>query len=499
MTSLRLLCCLLAAGALPSQTVEGTVTSTTGTLLLGAEVALLQAGDRKEATEYHTTTDTTGSFRLQNVKEGLYVVQVQLEGYLPPNPGGPGNRPFPVTAGSPSKHIDLQMMPEGKVSGWVVDTEGSPVPGSKLVLAIPYGVRQETTAAADGSFAFDSVSPGMYSLLAVPPLASKPPDPVDGQDFAWLPTYLGGDSARIVVHSGSDLAAQKLKLLAGPVRRLRGVLLDPSGHSAPGVEIHAWLKEPAGKLHSTVSQADGSFAFSVTEGDWQLSASGLQQAASLSVLVARKDLDVTLQLSMSFSIHGVVRFDPPERSKMPTGILFVPENNTHMPVLGVVSADGIFTAAGLYPGVYTITMAPALPAPGYFLDSIHLGNREVLSRQVEILSGEIPVSIRFHAGGGAIRGTVKDCGSATILLLPQDPAMRRQGLVRSARCAEGDRFEIPSIRPGAYYVLALESGSAPLVPPHNLDQDYVNQSLRLNIENRGVEKIELQVTPQRRF
>jgi hypothetical protein len=77
--------------------------------------------------------------------------------------------------------------------------------------------------------------------------------------------------------------------------------------------------------------------------------------------------------------------------------------------------------------------------------------------------------------------------------------MRRQGLVRLARCTEGDRFEISSVRPGTYYLLALESGSAPLVPPHDLDQDYVNQSLRLNISNRGVEKVELQVTPQRWF
>jgi len=498
-TSFHLVCCLLAAAALPAQTVEGTVTSTTGTVLPGTEVTLMKAGGRNEVTEHHTTTDTTGSFRLQNVKEGLYVVQMQLEGYLSPNPGGPGNRPFPVTGGSPTKHIDIQMMPEGKVSGWVVDGEGSPVPGSKLVLAIPYGVRQETTAAGDGSFAFDSLRPGMYSLLAVPPDAWKPPDPVDGQAFAWLPTYLGGDSARLVLHSGSNLAAQKLKLLAGPVHRLRGVLLDPSGHTASGVKVEAWQKEHAREPRSTISLADGSFAFPVTEGEWQLSATASQQAASLSVPVARKDLDVELRLSMPFSLHGVVRFDPLEGAKMPVGILFTSENGTRVPSVGKVEANGAFTAIDLYPGVYNITMAPALPSPGYFLDSIRLGDREVLSREVEIVSGEIPVSIHFQAGGGSIRGTVKDCGAATILLLPREKAMRRQGLVRSARCTEGDRFEILSVRPGAYYLLALESGSPPLVPPYDLDQDYINQSLRLNIENRGNDKVELQVILQRWF
>jgi hypothetical protein len=179
--------------------------------------------------------------------------------------------------------------------------------------------------------------------------------------------------------------------------------------------------------------------------------------------------------------------------------LFTSESNAGLLALGKLEEGGKFTADGLYPGVYSITMAPPIPAPGYFLDAIRVGDRETLARDVEIISEATPISILFKAGGGTVQGSVQDCGDATILLLPQEQSMRRQGVVRLARCAEGGRFEIPWVRPGDYYIFALTSGNPALIPPYELDRDYLNQAVTLTVASNSAAEVDLKVIPSRWF
>jgi hypothetical protein len=40
-------------------------------------------------------------------------------------------------------------------------------------------------------------------------------------------------------------------------------------------------------------------------------------------------------------------------------------------------------------------------------------------------------------------------------LIPQDPALRRDGFVRLTSCGQNGRFEITAVRPGEYYGLAI--------------------------------------------
>jgi hypothetical protein len=504
-----LICLFLFRSALLAQTVEGMVVSTGGAVLAGVGVTLAKAGSHSEATAYSAATDASGAFRLRDVKDGVYVVDLQLAGFLSPYSGGPGNRPFTVQSGVPTKPLRFEMMPEGKVSGRVLDGKGSPVPGSNVVLAAPYGLMAQDTAGPDGGFVFDQMPPASYTLMAVPPLGWKPPDPVDGQVFAWTPTYLGGVSFRegaapIVVRPGSDVSGQVVKLLAAPAHRIRGQVLDPAGDAAPGVSVELTDAANQEGTPSAVSKEDGSFEFLVTDRKWWLSAeaggSDAKLTADLSVEMAGKDLDdVVLRLAMPFSIHGSFRFDPPEGGKLPLGVLFRRESGATMPGVGKIEESGKFTVDGMYPGVYGVTMSPAVPAPGYYLDAIRVGDRDTLARQVEIVSESTPISLLFKAGGGTVQGSVEDCGAASVLLLPQDKSIRRQGIVRVERCVEGDRFEFPSVRPGDYYIFALTAGNSALVPPYDLDQDYLNQAVKLTVASNSAAKADLKVIPPRWF
>ena len=104
-----------------------------------------------------------------------------------------------------------------------------------------------------------------------------------------------------------------------------------------------------------------------------------------------------------------------------------------------------------------------------------------------IESGALPITIAYKRNGGAVRGAVEACGAGEILLIPQDPALRRDGFIHQTTCAQSGRFEIPAVRPGEYYAFAL----APDAPAAlrrklhgfhpELDQNLINQSTRVSV------------------
>jgi hypothetical protein len=68
------------------------------------------------------------------------------------------------------------------------------------------------------------------------------------------------------------------------------------------------------------------------------------------------------------------------------------------------------------------------------------------------------VKLFYRSEGGTIRGTVEDCGNATIAIAPEDPALQRADMASTpiAHCTSDNRFEIHNLRPGSYYAFALE-------------------------------------------
>jgi hypothetical protein len=69
------------------------------------------------------------------------------------------------------------------------------------------------------------------------------------------------------------------------------------------------------------------------------------------------------------------------------------------------------------------------------------------------------LKIVYKSDGGTIRGTVEDCGTATVIVAPQDPALQRgeYSFTPSSRCTDDGHFEIRNLRPGNYYAFAFPS------------------------------------------
>jgi hypothetical protein len=506
---------ILAAAALAAQTVEGhVVDSVTGIGIPDVAVEIF----RDFAKVYAPTTDIQGRFRLEDVQEGVYTVFYKAPNYQPAREGG---SQFKVVKGAGPVHLEAAMIQTGKVSGRVLDGAGKPVP--KAIIQLDHeidngGFRQIFDANEKGEYSA-AVLPGTLTLAATAPSSWTPPEPPpdspgvtpDAQRLGWALTYYPSVAnaelaAKIDVPAGGEVSKLDIKLAAVPVHRIRGVVLDLRGDpvSKLSVTLGTGVMLGAQSLHQDTKPDDGTFEFAAAaDGDWNLSAAVIKDGVKLwahqKVQIKGGDLEnIQLRLSPPFSIQGKIVMEVPEGMpvpKPPSVMVEYSDMSAAVPdrinVGGLFNPDGKgdFTVTNLYPGSYVIQPGFLSPTTGpYYLDSIRLGERDALE-SVQIESGALPITVTYKLNGGTVRGSVESCGAGEVLLIPQDPALRRNGFIHQTSCAQNGRFEIPAVRPGEYYgfALAVDAPAGVRRKLHGfhpeLDQNLINQSVRITVRS----------------
>ncbi len=491
---------LIASSALFSQSIEGTVVdSVTGLPLGGAKVSVEQAGKPV----YQATTDDQGIFQIQPVKAGVYTASFRKPEFFP-SPEEASSRTFEV--GSDAVHLRGRLTPRSRVAGRVLDGLGRPVSGAELLLD---GDRtgQTTSSDAEGNFLFRA-APGRYVLSARSPIGLPPPAEAEGERLGWAHTYYPGVldrylAVRISVQAGSDVWGSNITLRAARLVRVRGMVFDNSGNPAAKVPVQAERTDETLSDHiRVVSKEDGSFEFpSLPEGEWRMFAEtedgNPKLRASSVVQVTGYDLDqLDLRLMPPFALTGSVALVPAEGAKaeQKAVAIFLKPLVAGSEGLSQTTTDsnGNFRINNVYPGKYKIVAVS--PGPPYFLNSVRVGNRELLGQYVELLSGTLPVEIQFESEGGGVRGMVEDCGSGTVVLAPQDGSLQEPQFVQTTRCGDLGRFQIANVRPGDYYAFAFDQwgGAAELLS--GLDQSLVNKALRVRVERGAFGNVVLRIT-----
>jgi carboxypeptidase family protein len=154
-----------------SLTARGRLVESDGTPLAGARVALAPASRLPDAPPARVLTDGDGAFELADVPETGGMLEVDT-GYLTP-----AEIPFPETApDAESLELgDLVVAPTGRISGRVVDSDGTPVPGAIVFISTEAspGSRSRGRTDADGGFSLAALGPGAHRVFAteghVPP------------------------------------------------------------------------------------------------------------------------------------------------------------------------------------------------------------------------------------------------------------------------------------------------------------------------------------------
>jgi uncharacterized GH25 family protein len=449
--------CLLTA-AVFGATVEGTVVnSATGAGVADVTVNLLQ----EEQVAYTANTDTHGHFQVDGVKDGTYTAIYRVHGFtIFPNQFLRHSEPFLVTGDGPAVHLSAKLPPTGSLSGRVLSPDGAPVSGASVDVTVSgQGVilNQRRPTDAKGEFRFEGLPlSGSWILSAWPPSNWKPPASSDNVRRGWARTYYPGvtdpgAAAHIVIPHTGELWNLEIKLAAAPVYRIRGTVFDLDGRPAPKAQI---IMAGGSAFMGAGTKDDGTFEFE-SAGDGTrlfqvvLAQGGRALRALQNVAINGHDLDdVRLQLTAPFQITGKVVIEVPDGSPRPK-LPHIQINN----LVGQPDRDGDFSSGNIYPGANSIS--PGSPPAGFYLDSIRLGKDEAHGRTVDILSGNLPLTITYKRGGGIVRGSVENCEEGDAILVPTDPAIGNPAFVRRGRCDSKGQFEIASVRPGQYYALAL--------------------------------------------
>jgi hypothetical protein len=219
------------------------------------------------------------------------------------------------------------------------------------------------------------------------------------------------------------------------------VLLDVHGDPVPKASVELGMTGMGGlPMWSETRQdtdADGAFEFeSVVDGEFRLSSTvdrdGVKQRASESVLVKGTDLEnVKLQLAPPFSIQEKFVTEVPEGATPPK-----------LPIVAMTNAE---LGGGIPPGVPDGT--------GGFTSPSGIFTRGVPGR---LHAGHPVVLPRFH-------------------------------------CGQNGRFEIPYVRPGEYYGLAVAPAARGQVSLANLDQNLINQSTRVSVRSNEATDAEIRL------
>lgn len=434
---------------------------------------------------YTVKTNAAGEFRIGHITEGDYVASFKAPtGYeapgCPPTPeyAHPSCRPFHVTAGGDSTKLQVPLIPQGKISGRILDSDGHPAPQVRVEI---YGAHCDcggvtATTDVEGRFVSGYLQPGPYQLRARPviagtwlqqrlkivsPLPDKPPE---DKHWAWVTTYFpnavdieGADT--IVVREGEDLSGYEIRLRSAPVYRLRGVVSDESGKPVAGAEVWFGFKVGGVAESHAIAGSDGRFEFpSVTSGKLHIGASsdrktGPEWKGSSELIMPSHDIeDVSVSIAPPFALPVMVEGLPRRNGAHNRLPLFL-----ESPYGGGGSSeegpDGSMRIDDLYPGTYRIGGWMAIP--GYYLDSVSLGSEDASGKDVYIGFATIPLRLIFKSGSARVQGSVENGAGVRAILVEADQERQIPGQsIRGTICDKDGRFNIEGLRPGSYYAFA---------------------------------------------
>jgi hypothetical protein len=479
-------------------TIEGQVVSaTTGEALRKATVLLNQLG-KVQGERYTTTTTAGGRFALQDVEPGRYQLQAAKSGYAQMQYGATASARAGTTLSlDPGQHlhdITFRLVPQGVITGRVVDEDGEPVAYVSIqVLRYRYwaGKRQLQPAGYGttndlGEYRIFGLAPGRYYLHANPQSDADVPYQGGGWQ-TYAPTYYPGTNdptgaAALELSAGARLRGIDFTLLKTRSVRLRGkAVLAGTGSPLQGEELRLTPREESRAAFSrsdfwSFTGPEGAFQFrGVIPGGYfvqaQWSEDGKSYAARQPIDVRENDVsNMVIELSPGAELKGQLRVEGrPLASLSDVRISLQPD--TSSPFMGgaggSVKRDGSLTLANIGLDHYRLNVY-GIPED-YYIKSALCGDKNVLESGLDFSHGVSgALEIVLSSKGGQAEGVVLNAAErpvtgAMVVAVPDAPRRAQAHLYKEGTTDQYGRFAIKGIAPGGYKLFAweeLESGAS---------------------------------------
>ena len=458
-------------------------------------------------------TGADGRYEIRDLRAGRYRVLVRRTGYLSMEFGARRAIGYARSAAADAERgvtidlsdgqefdtADFNLARAGVITGRVVDEYGDPIVSAPVVasrVATVGGRRQTIGYAAD-----TTDDEGEYRLFGLPPasyyvMASAPPSLQFFDTASYADTFYPGaprlELARpVAVATGQEAA--NIDVVFSPVRlaSITGTITTSRG-TAPSAGSVQLVRHSEGAFTQTFNHAGawnraGVFSLrSVAPGSYDINVvvtdRGATEVASVPLLVTGDDISgLTIATAAEGRISGTVRTDSgaalpvaavgqrPETSSLRVAVIPIDDSSSNIversmrasgqPGTGWVAANGNFVLP-VSPGPCTIGLA-GLPAGWAVLD-VTAADRNVTDTAMDLAPGsattvQIVISNRMaQIGGTVVDQDGKPAWDYTVVLIGRDGTRMVGSPRRSERPNQRGEFLIDRVRPGEYYVAALE-------------------------------------------
>ena len=245
----------------------------------GVTIDLFSGSSASGAPAATATTDANGAFSFGNLEAGTYALTEELPaGYRQTTPGGDGVLVVDLAPGqSVTDALFGNQLATGAITGTkfddangngIRDAGEAGLAGVTIRLAGPFGPSSATTD-ANGNFSFTGLAPATYVVSEVVPDGYRQTFP--GPPGTLSVTLAGGQTATALFGNQAIAAA------TGAITGLKFDDADGNGvqdageQGVAGVTIQLFAASGGALVASTVTAADGTFAFTeVAPGDYQV-------------------------------------------------------------------------------------------------------------------------------------------------------------------------------------------------------------------------------------
>jgi len=541
MKALLLLCGAGLACAQPQLEIRGTVVEA-GLGVAGATVTLYEFGHTPaEATtrkEFATVfTDGRGSFQFHPERSGQYYLEARKYEYVNANLNlhASGMRDFAgesveLSADHPAREFQLALTRLGELRGRVIDENGTPMAGLRLIVHPPASTPSpewaNTVADKDGYFTASKLKPGSYLVRIMPQRAalqvvlqfSADDLKIVDQDLETSEWPGGGEersATPVPVNPGGSVSVGTITVRKAQYYRARVSVLPNDCQpgekwsfaaiqpAVPKTPFIPTLDVPCTKEFLVRNLSPGSYLFALTSGR----NTETNKWAHAPVEIARENADVVLTMFPGMDIDGRVTTadgaPPPSSVKMRIAVTPDIQGFADFLLFGTrpttPDARGLFQVKGLQGDRHRVTVDG--PGGNYYVKEIRHNGLAAIDGLIALAPGapgqlEIVIDDKSASITGLVTNGDKAASEAVVAVVkwPVPAGESLLSLLRSVRGAADDqgRFRIDGLQPGEYRIVALPRDVAARLSPESFIP-LLNRGEKVTVERGSSQSISLKI------
>lgn len=287
-----------------------------------------QPGEASSSQLIATRSHSDGSFRLEGLVEGQWLLGARAEGFANGRVG-----PLTIEPGSDASGIEMTLEPLRRARGRVVDGSGAGVTGATVVAA-PQRQQGAPTTQTDANGGFSISLPSgatdvTFSARGFQP--AKKTFPANQKEIEPLVVELR------------------------PGARAEGQVVAPDLTPVPGATVYG--RGPTGQSLETITDADGRFgALDLEDGSWRFVAQAeglLSTEPTIAELSAGSPAEVLIRLSQGTRIVGQI--ENATLDELGTSHVSATAIGSNRVLTGSIQPNGAFVLDGVSPGNWLLT------------------------------------------------------------------------------------------------------------------------------------------------